>query len=178
MPAAAAILVDPAAAEANETAAVSRDADRVAQTETPPELAPAATEPAISEPALAVEDSYIPPPPVHPEHLGAAEPFAAAALANGAEPAPKPKRRRHGLLELMAEVAGVASGERRTESKRRQRVEPVAGSIATKGAAKPAQPASTSQPALDGLDPVPRPGPTDAEGEMLDIPAFLRRQAN
>jgi hypothetical protein len=54
----------------------------------------------------------------------------------------------------------------------------MAGSIATKGEAKPATPSTASQPALAELEPTSRQGPTDAEGEMLDIPAFLRRQAN
>jgi len=78
----------------------------------------------------------------------------------------------------MAEVAGVASGERRPEPTPRERVEPVAGPIATKGQAKPATPPATGQPALDELERTPRQESTDAEGEMLDIPAFLRRQAN
>jgi cell division protein FtsZ len=139
------------------------------------ERAPA---PAASEPALAAEDSYIPPPPVYPEEPGHAEPFAAAALANGADPEPAPKRRRPGLLELMAEVAGVASGERRAEPKPRERMEPKASPVAAKGETRPAVSSAASQPALGDMEPAPRAGPTEAEGEMLDIPAFLRRQAN
>ncbi len=157
---------EPAMAEAAATAAP--DADMLSMMEAPAEVAPP-----MSEPALAAEDRYIPPAPVYPEQQSHPEPFAAAALANGAVPDTEPKRRRPGLLELMAEVAGVASGERR-----RERVEPVAGPIATKGEARPIQPSTTSQPALGELDPAPRQGPTEAEGEMLDIPAFLRRQAN
>ncbi|MDH5557219.1 MAG: cell division protein FtsZ [Alphaproteobacteria bacterium] len=135
----------------------------------------AGSEAPVSAPAMAGGDSYIPPAPVYPESQGNADPFAAAALANGGEQDSEPKRRRHGLLELMAEVAGVASGERRAE---RGRMEPKASPVAVKGEARPMAPAMASQPALAGLDPAPRPEPTDAEGEMLDIPAFLRRQAN
>ncbi len=78
----------------------------------------------------------------------------------------------------MAEVAGVASGERRVPNESRNRIEPKAGPIATKGEARPASSAASSQPALEGLEPARRPQPTDADGEMLEIPAFLRRQAN
>ena len=137
--------------------------------------APAPVQP---EPALVMEDSYVPAAPVYPEETGHAEPFAAAALANGADPEPGPKRRRPGLLELMAEVAGVASGERRSEPKPRARMEPQANPVTVKNEARPATPSATSQPALGDMEPAPRQGPTDAEGEMLDIPAFLRRQAN
>jgi cell division protein FtsZ len=130
--------------------------------------------------ATAPQESFIPPPPVYPEQRAQAEPFAAAALANGSERERdrEPKRRRPGLLELMAEVAGVGSSERRQEQPKQDRVEPVASPVASKGEAKPSTPSSTSQPTLGGLEPEPRQGPTDAEGEMLDIPAFLRRQAN
>ena len=51
--------------------------------------------------------------------------------------------------------------------------------------AAPAQPASpsagtsgTAQPRLSGLDPAERIGHSQAEEDLLDIPAFLRRQAN
>jgi cell division protein FtsZ len=162
-------------AEAPVAKTAGSGADMVALMEASVERTPAAAAP---EPALAAEDSYIPPPPVYPEEPGHAEPFAAAALANGADPEPAPKRRRPGLLELMAEVAGVASGERRAEPKPQERVEPKASSVAAKGEARPAAPTAASQPALGDMEPAARPGPTEAEGEMLDIPAFLRRQAN
>ncbi|MEO3428645.1 cell division protein FtsZ [Pelagibius sp. CAU 1746] len=45
-------------------------------------------------------------------------------------------------------------------------------------AAQPAQPAATAQPRLAGLDPAERIGHSQAEEDLLDIPAFLRRQAN
>ena len=46
---------------------------------------------------------------------------------------------------------------------------------ATQAPARPAQPA---QQRLAGLDPRDRIAGTQAEEELLDIPAFLRRQAN
>ena len=166
----------PAMAEVAETRVPeTADAGMLALMDAPVEGTPA---PAAPEPALAAEDSYIPPPPVYPEEPGHAEPFAAAALANGADPETAPKRRRPGLLELMAEVAGVATGERRAAPKPAERMEPKANPVAAKGYARPAVPSAPSQPALGGMEPAPRQGPTEAEGEMLDIPAFLRRQAN
>ena len=42
----------------------------------------------------------------------------------------------------------------------------------------PARPAQAAQPRLAGLDPRDRIGGAQAEEELLDIPAFLRRQAN
>ncbi len=39
-------------------------------------------------------------------------------------------------------------------------------------------PAESEKPALGGVDPTDRPAPPEAEDDLLDIPAFLRRQAN
>jgi cell division protein FtsZ len=167
-------ITEPAMADVAEATAASPDADMLSLME-----APAAPEEIVPRmPALASEDNFIPAAPVHPEQQGQPEPFAEAALANGTDSGKEQKRRRPGLLELMAEVAGVASGERRPEPIPRERVEPMASPIATKGEAKPAAPPATGQPALGEMDRTPRPEPTEAEGEMLDIPAFLRRQAN
>ena len=41
-----------------------------------------------------------------------------------------------------------------------------------------ANPGNTVQPRLSGLDPAERIGHSQAEEDLLDIPAFLRRQAN
>jgi cell division protein FtsZ len=42
----------------------------------------------------------------------------------------------------------------------------------------PASAEALRQPELAGLDPAERIGASAAEEELLDIPAFLRRQAN
>jgi cell division protein FtsZ len=64
--------------------------------------------------------------------------------------------------------------------------QPVAGQPAS-GQPAPAQPAAqpagpaganTAQQRLSGLDPAERIGHSQAEEDLLDIPAFLRRQAN
>ena len=41
-----------------------------------------------------------------------------------------------------------------------------------------ARPAATRSPALGGLEPTDRPAQARTEDDLLDIPAFLRRQAN
>ena len=122
-------------------------------------------------------DTFIPPAPVHPEKKSLpADPFAEAALENGSGEATG-KRKKPSLFERVAEAAGVVSGERRPHLG--QRVEPVAAP-AKQAQPRQAAPASAgvNQPRLGGLEPTGRAGRTDAEGEMLDIPAFLRRQAN
>ncbi len=48
----------------------------------------------------------------------------------------------------------------------------------TPAPAQPASGADASQPHLSGLDPAERIGQSQAEEDLLDIPAFLRRQAN
>ncbi|MGD1876004.1 MAG: cell division protein FtsZ [Kiloniellaceae bacterium] len=54
---------------------------------------------------------------------------------------------------------------------------PAAASRPTSGTA-PAAGGNTAQPRLSGLDPAERIGHSQAEEDLLDIPAFLRRQAN
>ncbi|HSR72684.1 MAG TPA: cell division protein FtsZ, partial [Kiloniellales bacterium] len=39
-------------------------------------------------------------------------------------------------------------------------------------------PGQSAQPTLSGLDPAEQAGAASADEDMLDIPAFLRRQAN
>ena len=119
-------------------------------------------------------DSFIPPAPVHPDQPAAtADPFAEAALENGAGAARR-KRRKPSLFERVAEAAGVVSGDRRDEPT--ERIEPFA-TPGNPAAPKPPTPvAENKQPPLGALE--PDSGPTGADGEMLDIPAFLRRQAN
>ena len=45
-------------------------------------------------------------------------------------------------------------------------------------AAAPSEPLSGGQTRLTGLDPAERPKPSQIEEDLLEIPAFLRRQAN
>ncbi|NIA68631.1 cell division protein FtsZ [Pelagibius litoralis] len=81
------------------------------------------------------------------------------AAARSAQPSPQPMPQPR---PMPARGSGVAQPQRETP------------------APAPAQPAAApaAQPNLSGLDPAERIGQSQAEEDLLDIPAFLRRQAN
>jgi cell division protein FtsZ len=138
-----------------------------------PAAAGSAEQAPMGMPALD-NDAFIPPAPVHAEETTApADPFAEAAFENGADGG---KRRKPSLFERVAEAAGVVSGERRAQMT--ERFEPITAPAAAAPPKQRPPAADRGQPRLGGLEPGRGAGATDAEGEMLDIPAFLRRQAN
>jgi cell division protein FtsZ len=100
-----------------------------------------------------------------PADAGPARPIAltqpAVPVAAPRDAAPKPKGRVPSLIER---VTGVGRARLASPEPQRQPIPP---------AIKPAQP---SQPRLTSLEPADRPGAK--EEDLLDIPAFLRRQAN
>jgi cell division protein FtsZ len=110
--------------------------------------------------------AFIAPPPVEPAitrppvvapAAPAPDAYAAAAMENGGRPPQKPKTSTPSLFER---VAGASRLLQRKEPELTQR----------------AAPTPPSQPKLGQLDPAERPGAK--EEDLLDIPAFLRRQAN
>lgn len=145
----------------------------------PPQAAPQAVRP---------KDAFIPPRPVRPEELNRraternAEPFREADLMNAGEHASKPKEKQ----SLFSRVTGLglnhtakAAPAKPSEPSliRSERTAPTAAPATQQPA--PAQmqrpaaaPQSQSQPMEKDL------APSKAEEEMLEIPAFLRRQAN
>jgi cell division protein FtsZ len=92
-------------------------------------------------------------PPMLAQPAMAPDAYAAAAMENGGRIPQKPKSRGQSLFER---VTGVA--RRATTASEPPRVAP-------------------AQPRLGALDPADRLSPSKDE-ELLDIPAFLRRQAN
>ena len=147
-----------------------------------------------SMPSASNQDAFIPPLAATREkadepHI---DPMAEAALLNGSEAQPKaqPEPKRPSLFER------VTGGAKNKVSQFGQtKVEPAAKPQAPtepKAAAQPmAQPpkpamrstsggqvAAVAEPTLGGLDPEERLQPSQAEEDLLDIPAFLRRQAN
>ena len=124
--------------------------------------------PPAAAPSVDAVDSFIPPVPVErlfgSREARTADPFAAAAMANGG-PRTGPKTD-HDTPAAGAKVKGLSLFERVTGTGR---------------AAKPSEPPppasqeSDSQGGLEGTEPAAAPTP---EEELLDIPAFLRRQAN
>ncbi len=158
--------------------------------------APVMAEPAPAELPSAPAEAFIPPKPVEVAPAAAhapapVNPFAEAELMNATKPAAAaaPKRR-PSLFERM-----TRSGGARTEGEA-PRAQPTlvtpqggimpAASAPAAPVAAPAAPApvaaapvapAPAQPRLGGLDPTDRLAPK-AEDDLLEIPAFLRRQAN
>jgi cell division protein FtsZ len=146
-----------------------------------PPAAPAAEAPAPApvqraEPRLVAEnDAFMPPPPVDPkagaEQPSASDPFKEADLLNAGS---REEIRRRGP-NLFQRITG-ASRDRRSES---------ALAAPEPRVARPAAPPKAEEPApkpqqarLTGVDPEDRVKTSQTEDDLLEIPAFLRRQAN
>jgi cell division protein FtsZ len=162
--------------------------------------APVMAEPAPAELPAAPAEAFIPPKPVEVAPAAAqapapANPFAEAELMNATKPAAAaaPKRR-PSLFERMTR-SGMARTEGEAPRAQPTLVAPQGGIMPAASApaapvAAPAAPApapvaaapvapapAPAQPRLGGLDPTDRLAPK-AEDDLLEIPAFLRRQAN
>jgi cell division protein FtsZ len=135
--------------------------------------APRAPEAETIERAVVREDAFIPPKPVEPQvrppvvtaPVGSPDPFAAAAMANGGRGQPAYKMRAPSLFERVTGVGRARSAQ----------AEPV-----TAAPVAPPQPPAPQpqQPRLGPLDPADRVTVSKGEEDLLEIPAFLRRQAN
>ena len=164
-----------------EPAAESEDSLPIEEPEVAesPVEAEAADEPAAAEteepkPVLPPRPAFIPPRPVRPGDVRSeakpAEPFAAAAIENARSEPPQPRRKGLTLFERMTGTGRARTQAEPTpptvkpEAKAESKPEPVSG--------------DTGQPQLGGLDSTDAAAPSAAEEEMLEIPAFLRRQAN
>ncbi len=142
---------------------------REAETIVEPAPALAASEPADEKPTAErnTSDDFIPPAPVEPGRRRSlavnAEPFAAAAMANGVMSRPQPEPRR--VPSLFERVTGTGRARQpRSEPEPELQPKP-APVLETTHAAPPEAGADTTT--------LPR-----VEEDLLDIPAFLRRQAN
>jgi cell division protein FtsZ len=157
-----------------------------------PALAPVAMEPAPAPMPVAAPEAFIPPKPVEVTPVAATpptpvNPFAEAELVNATKaPQAAAPKRRPSLFERMTR-SGVAKTDTAEEAPRAQPtlVMPQGGIMPTAAAPAPVQPPmatptpapQVAQPRLGGLDPSDRLAPK-AEDDLLEIPAFLRRQAN
>ena len=161
-PAAVEPIVEDADSESSHAPAI--DADIGSQPEAAPESVADATDDG---------DAFIPPPPVqHSADDGgtSADPFAAAAMANGSG---EPEK----LVEIEPSVSkGPSLFERVTGTGRaaKTEVEPAPAIGFTEVMEK----AMGNQSPMGGLDPADRIAGAQSEEDLLDIPAFLRRQAN
>ena len=156
----------------------------------------------------AADAPFIPPVPAtrdtglcETESGGRARPFAEAAMENGGDaPRRKPslfKRMTSGIVKekpvqipaprIKPEAAATAQPEtapvmpRAAASKAPEAAHPIqpeATPASPTRSGTPAAPGTPAEPRLGALDPKERIAPTRAQDEMLDIPAFLRRQAN
>lgn len=161
------------AAEEAETDAVDTEAANVEAEASEPE----AVEP---QPAAPQRPAFIPPRPVRPGDVRSeakpAEPFAAAAMENARSEPAAPRRKALTLFERM-----TGTGRARTEPTPPQKPEVPRQKPEAVAPVQPVTqiaPEPSGQPQLGGLDSAERASQTPAEEEMLEIPAFLRRQAN
>ena len=175
----------PAAAEEDEPAAAPAAAEQT--TETPVAATPkmGATDVFIPKPAAGVADEGR-------EVAEKADPMAEADLINGGKvPSDKkPAKSKSSLFELVtgtgkAAIDRVTGGQRAEAPAPRDNGEPKAERIMTpsggggRAAVGQSVPQSMPQPTLGGLDPQDRiQESAEDEDDLLDIPAFLRRQAN
>ncbi|MBI3496574.1 MAG: cell division protein FtsZ [Proteobacteria bacterium] len=144
----------------------------------PIELAPApapapAPTPAPRPAMTALGQPFIAPRPAAASaraEAGVADPFAAAAMANG----PREKPRSPSLFQR---VVGIGRTQPAESLFREPATSKPAAAARPASPPAPAKPAQSAQARLGHLDPSDRLG-TSAEDDLLDIPAFLRRQAN
>lgn len=140
--------------------------------ETPDVATPNTVEEPVRHAAQAGRPAFIPPRPVQPGDISgrgpSARPKAAAAMENAQSDGPRPKRRVPTLFERMT-GAGRA---------RQEREEPVVAAEPIKPERETMGADAAREPQFGGMDLPERVAPSSAEEEMLEIPAFLRRQAN
>jgi cell division protein FtsZ len=148
-----------------------------------PELTQSAAAMPSAMPSITAEDAFIPPVPADPKNGEVAhepDPFAAAAMVNGVNhqkvktEAKKPKSASPSLFERITGVG--CSGTRSNEAPTQQRIDPLVNSAASDAPGTHAPSAEMNNDT--GLDLSEQPQTTREEDELLDIPAFLRRQAN
>ena len=135
--------------------------------------------PTLVRPTVGRDAPFIPPRPMEPavrrEPVRAPDPFHEAAVANGG--AERAQRK----PSLLARITGTAkarisAGPSAAPSPRAEAPAAKPAAPPPAAAPAPARPAAKA-PTLGGLDAADRPAPPREE-DLLDIPAFLRRQAN
>jgi len=129
-----------------------------------PFIAPRPAEPTISSPPLAR--------PTAPQPAG--NPFAEAAMANGAPPSKKERERLPTLFERVTRTGRARQPAHATPPARPATIAPAPAMLQSLPVVEP----GPSQPRLGPLNPADRIVPPRVDDDLLDIPAFLRRQAN
>ena len=189
-PALAAVEINPAGAATNDPVvpvhSEATDEDTAPVTDPGHDEAPVADS---APQAITVEDPFIPPPPVEPTKtspvVAAADPFREADMLNAAPP--PEKKRGPSLFQRMTgtgksrreeveEPQVTAPPQKEEKAEIQETPMPVETAPATEVAA-PTEPVAM-QPRLKGVDSHDRVKTFQSEDDLLDIPAFLRRQAN
>ena len=168
------IVEDPAPA-----ASTTSEPDVIAEAE--PEVAPATEAPARLEPHLATKnDAFMPPPPIDPKSTAeptiesASDAFKAADLVNGGA---KDDMRRRGP-NLFQRITGTTRERRPDAPERTMPVEPALEPPVARPYPEERQETTPQQARLDGVDPEDGVKTSQSDDDLLEIPAFLRRQAN
>ena len=175
----------PAKMGVGETPEPVTEAPAAPDTEEPAEIVPAAAiapeprAPTPPEPILvAKNDAFMPPPPVDPkrppEAVSGADPFKEADLLNGSQ---KDDSRRRGgnLFQRITRTGKIPTHEPPTVISEAKTAPAPTKPVPV---AKNLQKTALQQSRLAGVDPEDRVQTSQAEDDLLEIPAFLRRQAN
>jgi cell division protein FtsZ len=127
-------------------------------------------------------DAFIPPAaadPSIPDETPAPDPFAAAAMANGATEAEAGATRQPAKGPRPSLFEMVTGTGRAAKAAKAEAEAPVAEIEVPEAAPEPILAApEADQTQLGGMNPTDRLMASQAEEDLLDIPAFLRRQAN
>jgi len=142
-----------------------------------PARVPASFATPAAMPSMDAQDAFIPPAPVNSQTTENAEidPMAEAAMVNGAAADKPHKSTATKGPSLFERVTGGAKtkvsmfGQAKVEKNE---------AVHTTAPATQMRTSAMEEPTLGGLDPEERLQPSRAEEDLLDIPAFLRRQAN
>jgi len=148
-----------------------------------PDAVPAAGESPQARPVAAetaAETPFIPPPPAEPNspgHAGVApDPFKEADLINGGKPVAERRRGPNLFQRIKASSRARREAPETPENQDKHAAIPAPAAMAP-AAPKPAAP--PAQTRLDGVDRIAHANAAvQSEEDLLEIPAFLRRQAN
>jgi cell division protein FtsZ len=154
-----------------------------------PDAVPVAEETPQARPVVAetpAETPFIPPPPAEPNsprHAGLApDPFKEADLINGGQPAAERRRGPSLFQRMKASSRARRETPETVENQDKQAAMPAPAPVPAATAVAPAAPEPAAPPAqtrLDGVDRIAHAkAAVQSEEDLLEIPAFLRRQAN
>ena len=176
-----------AAAEAGDAVAAMSPAEipqAGSDDKPPPQQAPRLEQPPPARPVVATvaaDAPFIPPPaadPRAPRRMESSpDPFREADLINGARPEAE-RRRGPNLFQRMTGTGRARREVPKLAENAENKETPAPASAPAAPEAAPAEPAPT-QRQLDGVQRIERSQvPAQSEEDLLEIPAFLRRQAN